>query len=128
VGGGNSPGTLLSFLPFTVNFSVMIFSITILLWGWIMCDIVILSPSCIFCCWFFFLLLFLFWDRVSLCSPGCPGTHFLDQASLEPTCLYLPSAGIKRVCHHHLAHVFFFINKTKTYILNLKKNLHFYEK
>ena len=22
-------------------------------------------------------------DRVSLCSPGCPGTHFVDQAGLE---------------------------------------------
>jgi hypothetical protein len=22
-------------------------------------------------------------DRVSLCSPGCPGTHFVDQADLE---------------------------------------------
>jgi hypothetical protein len=27
--------------------------------------------------------LFVFRDRVSLCSPGCPGTHFVDQASLE---------------------------------------------
>jgi hypothetical protein len=28
--------------------------------------------------------LFLFFqDRVSLCSPGCPGTHFVDQADLE---------------------------------------------
>jgi hypothetical protein len=25
----------------------------------------------------------LFWDRVSLCSPGCPGTHSVDQAGLE---------------------------------------------
>jgi hypothetical protein len=25
----------------------------------------------------------LFQDRVSLCSPGCPGTHFVDQAGLE---------------------------------------------
>jgi hypothetical protein len=22
-------------------------------------------------------------DRVSLCSPGCPGTHSVDQAGLE---------------------------------------------
>ena len=28
-------------------------------------------------------LLFLFWDRVSLCSPGCPGTHFLDRDDLK---------------------------------------------
>jgi hypothetical protein len=33
---------------------------------------------------FFCLFLFLFfWDRVSLYSPGCPGTHFVDQAGLE---------------------------------------------
>ena len=24
-----------------------------------------------------------FWDRVSLCSPGCPGTHSVDQAGLK---------------------------------------------
>ena len=24
-----------------------------------------------------------FWDRVSLCSPGCPRTHSVDQAGLE---------------------------------------------
>ena len=29
---------------------------------------------------FFF---FFFCDRVFLCSPGCPGTHFVDQAGLE---------------------------------------------
>jgi hypothetical protein len=28
--------------------------------------------------WFWF-----FRDRVSLYSPGCPGTHFVDQAGLE---------------------------------------------
>ena len=26
---------------------------------------------------------FFFRDRVSLCSPGCPGIHFVDQAGLE---------------------------------------------
>jgi hypothetical protein len=30
-----------------------------------------------------FFVLFCFRDRVSLCSPGCPGTHFVDQAGLE---------------------------------------------
>jgi hypothetical protein len=28
-------------------------------------------------------LLLVFQDRVSLYSPGCPGTHFVDQAGLE---------------------------------------------
>jgi hypothetical protein len=33
---------------------------------------------------FYFILFFLvFRDRVSLYSPGCPGTHFVDQAGLE---------------------------------------------
>lgn len=33
---------------------------------------------------FFLLLLFCFFgDRVSLCSPGYPGTDFVDQAGLE---------------------------------------------
>ena len=31
----------------------------------------------------FFLFFLVFRDRVSLCSPGCPGTHFVDQAGLE---------------------------------------------
>jgi hypothetical protein len=34
--------------------------------------------------WVFFFFFFLFFrDRVSLCSPGCPGTHSVDQAGLE---------------------------------------------
>jgi hypothetical protein len=34
---------------------------------------------------FFFLFCFVlfFWDRVSLYSPGCPGTHSIDQAGLQ---------------------------------------------
>jgi hypothetical protein len=31
----------------------------------------------------FFLFVCFFQDRVSLCSPGCPGTHSVDQAGLE---------------------------------------------
>jgi hypothetical protein len=30
-----------------------------------------------------YLFVCLFRDRVSLYSPGCPGTHFVDQAGLE---------------------------------------------
>jgi hypothetical protein len=30
-----------------------------------------------------FVCLFVFRNRVSLCSPGCPGTHSVDQAGLE---------------------------------------------
>jgi hypothetical protein len=35
-----------------------------------------------------------FQDRVSLYSPGCPGTHFVDQAGLE---LRNPPASASRV-------------------------------
>ncbi|EDL25189.1 mCG141959 [Mus musculus] len=45
------------------------------------------SHSCDFSYYYFFLFcLFVclfFRDRVSLCSPGCPGTHFVDQAGLK---------------------------------------------
>jgi hypothetical protein len=38
----------------------------------------------IFLRFFCFVLFFLFFrDRVSLCSPGCPGTHSVDQAGLK---------------------------------------------
>ena len=36
--------------------------------------------SCMTSIFFFFLV---FRDRVSLCCPGCPGTHSVDQAGLE---------------------------------------------
>jgi hypothetical protein len=43
----------------------------------------------------FFVFCFLFFqDRVSLYSPGCPGTHFVDQAGLE---LKNPPASASRV-------------------------------
>jgi hypothetical protein len=35
-----------------------------------------------------------FRDRVSLYSPGCPGTHFVDQAGLE---LRNPPASVSQV-------------------------------
>ena len=37
-------------------------------------------PVLVFCLFVCFLV---FRDRVSLYSPGCPGTHFVDQAGLE---------------------------------------------
>jgi hypothetical protein len=33
--------------------------------------------------WFFVFVCFVFRDRVFPCSPGCPGTHSVDQAGLE---------------------------------------------
>jgi hypothetical protein len=54
-----------------------------------------------------------FWDRVSLCSLGCPGTHSVEWSwpwTRKSTCLCLPSAGITGVRHHCLA-VFYFLTK-----------------
>ena len=47
------------------------------------------SQGCLFVC-----LVLVFRDRVSLCSPGCPGTHFVNQAGLE---LRNPPASASRV-------------------------------
>jgi hypothetical protein len=47
---------------------------------------------CLGDCFFFFF--FFLRDRVSLYSPGCPGTHFVDQAGLE---LRNPPASASRV-------------------------------
>jgi hypothetical protein len=51
---------------------------------------------------YFILFYFIFQDRVSLCSPGCPGTDFVDQAGLELRNLPASAscAGIKGVRHH----------------------------
>ena len=55
----------------------------------------------LFCCCFLF-----FQDRVSLRSPGCPGSHSVDQDGLElrnPLASASQSAGITGVRHHCLA-------------------------
>ena len=36
----------------------------------------------LFVCLLVFVFCFLFWHRVSLCSPGCPRTHSVDQTGL----------------------------------------------
>ena len=41
--------------------------------------------------------LVLFWDRVSLCSPGCSGTWFVDQAGLELQVLELKACDTRLV-------------------------------
>jgi hypothetical protein len=54
-----------------------------------------------------------FWDRVSLYNPGCPGTHFVDQAGLA---LRNPPASTSRVlglkaCTTTPSSVFLFLSK-----------------
>jgi hypothetical protein len=53
-----------------------------------------LSLSCVYRPEDNLFLFLVFQDRVSLCSPGCPGTHFVDQAGLE---LRNPPASASRV-------------------------------
>jgi hypothetical protein len=55
-----------------------------------------LTPLCLFVCLFACLL----FDRISLWTPGCPGTHHKDQAGHKLTEIHLPlplewSGGIK---------------------------------
>ena len=47
---------------------------------------------CCCCCFVFFF--FVFWDRVYLFSPGCPGTHSVDKAGLK---LINPTASASQV-------------------------------
>jgi hypothetical protein len=68
-------------------------------------------PESVFGYFFFFLV---FRDRVSLCSPGCPGAHFVDQAGLElrnPPASASRVLGLKGVRHH--ARLESFLNPTK---------------
>jgi hypothetical protein len=56
-----------------------------------------IMPTLLLLLLFLFFLFVWFWffrDRVSLCSPGCPGIHFVDQAGLE---LRNPPASASRV-------------------------------
>lgn len=60
---------------------------------------------------------FVFWDRASLCSPGCPGTHCVNQAGLELPeihCLCPPGLGLL-VCTTTLSRdTFLFSNSVLT--------------
>jgi hypothetical protein len=49
-----------------------------------------LSIEFYFILFYLFIYLFVFQDGVSLCSPGCPGTHSVDQAGLKFTEICLP--------------------------------------
>jgi hypothetical protein len=66
-----------------------------------------------FVLFFVFFVLFFLQDSVSLYSPGCPGTHSVDQANSEIQLPRLPSAEIKGVlCHHNWQKSGFIIKKT----------------
>jgi hypothetical protein len=58
----------------------------------------------------FFLSFLVFQDRVSLYSPGCLGTHFVDQAGLELRNLPASASQVLglKVDHHGPAVIYFF--------------------
>jgi hypothetical protein len=69
----------------------------------------------------FWFLVFGFRDRVSLYSPGCPGTHFVDQARLE---LRNPPASSSQVlglkaCATTPGKLLFFLPPKNIYYLKL---------
>jgi hypothetical protein len=70
----------------------------VLVLGWRRGELGLLEQTAFLFCFvlfcFVFVFVFVFRDRVSLCSPGCPGTHFVDQAGLE---LRNPPACASRV-------------------------------
>lgn len=49
---------------------------------------------------FFLFLFFLFWDKVSLHSPGWLGTHYVGLELTEYACLCFCSARAKGLCNH----------------------------
>jgi hypothetical protein len=70
------------------------------------------SGFVLFC---FVLFCFVFRDRVSLCSPSCPGTHFVDQAGFK---LRNPPASASQVlglkaCATTVRHILIFIYHTE---------------
>jgi hypothetical protein len=77
------PGLKLAFFPF-LFFSFLFFSFLFFSFLFFSLSLSLPFPSFLpsFLPFFFFLVCF-FRDRVSLYSPGCPETHFVDQAGLE---------------------------------------------
>ena len=56
-------------------------------------------------CFLFLFVVFYFQGRLSLCSPGCPGTHSVDQTGLHCKVILgspcFPNGGIAGVHRHH---------------------------
>ena len=78
VASANKELSIFRFVLIFVCFHLFLslFRVFFLVWG-----------GCFVC---LFVCLFVCWDRVSLCNPGCPGTHSIDQAALKLTEILLP--------------------------------------
>jgi hypothetical protein len=78
---GATPSAPAFFLSFPSSFSFLYFSFLFFFGGGLFC----------FFLFFFFLT---FGERISLCSPGCSGIHFIDQAGLELRDLPASASGV----------------------------------
>jgi hypothetical protein len=67
------------FFPCQLNLPIVIFVFI----GWQLASLLPVQFWCWLSTLFIYLFILVFWDRVSLYSPGCPGAHFVDQAGLE---------------------------------------------
>ena len=72
---------------------LLVFLFCFALLSFVFCFVFLFLVLCLFFCLFVWLVL-VFQDRISLCIPGCPGIHFIDQAGLE---LRNPSASASQV-------------------------------
>jgi hypothetical protein len=71
--------------------------------------------ACLLAYLFIYLFIYLFKDK-GLCSPGCPGVHFVNQTGLKLTKIHLPlcpELGLKMcatarpaVCFHYFCYNF----------------------
>jgi hypothetical protein len=85
-----------------------------------MCVFVVVVVVLFVCLFLFFVcsFVFLFSETGFLCSPGCPGTHFVDQAGLELRNLPASASQVACVflyvflcvCTHMLVHVLMFLH------------------
>jgi hypothetical protein len=65
-----------------------------------------------------------FWDRVSPRSPGCPRTHFVDQADLKLRNLSASASHVlgSKACTTTAWHIVTFVTVTKTKVANVPES------
>jgi hypothetical protein len=81
----------------------------------------LLAATSFFVC--LFVCLFVLQDRVSLCSPGCPGTQSIDQAGLELRNLPASASQVLRLkaCATTTRLLFYFLRCLYFYVYEYQK-------